>query len=670
VTQDLNIALVTSLNDRLVAPLQRSLGEVEKLLQGVEKQLGLVTEASKKSVQVLSGMQGPAQATRQVVELSKQTKNALTLAEQLQRAWSVAGNTVKGVASGVAAFQAGKYVMAPALQTQRTYERQLADAANIAYADKSPAERRAGMLGMNDAVERALRVGGGSRESALKGMNDLYAANIDKEDVNYLLPHIQKYATAGNADPSNIANLAIFGLRSLKLSRDQIPLMLDKTLASTNVGSMELDNLAKWMPQIGAVGSQAGMTGMKGYELMLAGVQTSRLTAGTKDEAGTNFKDLLSMIQGHALMTAAKSMGLDAAGSIAKHIGTGGNALSGTVALADYVANHDPRFAELQKKLDATQKVRDAKGNPLYSPEQEDIMRQQAALFSGSALGKLFHNQQSMQALVALRANRDYFNENLVATGGATGQVGESNMALIRTTNDFKEQQLDNEKLFCQNKSLSSVSDSLGKLAEGTTNLYQKYPEYAATVEKAKWAVGGLAAAAAAAGGVLGVFAFLGKGGAGGAAAAAAGGAAASRVVGPAGLYSAGGSPPPIAPTGWAAAAGMLGKVASIGATAAGPLMWLESLTQPSEEDIAALKRMDVQEAMAKGGHRGKGFADPRRLGGVDAVNEPMEGSSSLMDLLTRMMEAMQNRPIVLTVDGQVLADTLNDTNGRNARRN
>ncbi|MFI5448085.1 hypothetical protein [Polaromonas sp. UC242_47] len=234
---------------------------------------------------------------------------------------------------------------------------------------------------------------------------------------------------------------------------------------------MEFDSLAKWMPQVGAAGSMAGLRGMKGYESMLAGVQRSRLTAGTKDEAGTNFKDLLSMINGHALMTAAKKLGISPSDAIAKHIAEGGDAITGIVGLADRVANSDPRYMALDNKLKAGGIARDKGGQPLYTPEQQEIMQQQAALFQGSALGKLFHNQQSMQALVALRNNRDYYKDQIAATGLAKGQIGGQDFETIAQTNDYKMQQKANSELFAQTSSTGGLNAALGKFAEGTTAL-------------------------------------------------------------------------------------------------------------------------------------------------------------------------------------------------------
>ena len=88
-TQDLRVALTTSLDDRLVGPLRRSLDEVEKNLKGIQKTLEGVTGNSQKAGQSLTGMQGPAQAARQVMELSKHTQNAVSLAEKLRSAWTV-----------------------------------------------------------------------------------------------------------------------------------------------------------------------------------------------------------------------------------------------------------------------------------------------------------------------------------------------------------------------------------------------------------------------------------------------------------------------------------------------------------------------------------------------------------------------------------------------------
>ena len=521
--------------------IQKALGDTEQKLGRYERVLGRIGGMHNAS------LERQAQYFSQIALSAGRAEAAVAkYAQKLATAGKVG-------AAGVAAFQAGKAVVAAPLAQERSYERQLADTANVAFVGKDLNGKRAGMVSLDKAVKAALRGGGGKREDALGALNDMIASGVvTNEQATTALPTIMKYSTAGNAEPSVIANLATKLLQS-GFKVEQLPVLLDKALVAGQAGGFELKDMAKWLPQLIATGDQAGLMGMHGYEKILAAAQASVITAGTKDEAGTNLKDLLSHLSSHALKTSAKRMGVDAVGMLTTAMGKGEDSLSGVVALSDYIISKDPRAAAMQKKLDGSATKRDAQGKPVYSEEQQSIMQQQAKLLEGSAIGNLFHNQQSLLALVALRNNRKYVEDVMQQVGGAKGQFGQDNYALVAGTNEFKQQQKDNEKLFAQTNAVEGVNNALGNFSQGMTDLYQKYPGFGEVLEGTKLAVGGLGAAALGAGTVL---ALLGGAGAMGMAGKAAGWLA--------GLFTA-------QKLGGAAATGLsVGGMAGAGAGAAG----------------------------------------------------------------------------------------------------
>jgi Phage-related minor tail protein len=555
---------------------------------------------------------------RQIGYMDRLTRSVGQAHARMELLGSAAMKVGKIGAAGFAAFTVGKAVLSQPLEQARSYERQLADTANVSYAGKDVAGKRLGMAELDKAVKGSLRGAGGKREDALGALNDMIASGVvTNEQAIQTLPSIMKYATAGNARPGELANLAVKLLQS-GFKVDQMPVLLDKALVAGQAGGFELKDMAKWLPQLLASGKEAGLMGMHGYEKILSAAQASVTTAGTKDEAGTNLKDLLTHLPGHALKTAAKRMGIDAVGMLNTTIAGGGDTLDGAVALADYLIAHDPKAAALQKKLDLSGTQRDAKGAPVYSPEQIDIMQQQSQLLQGAAMGQLFHNQQSALALFALRNQRKYMSEVMGQVGGAKGQYGDDNLSLIAGTSDFKTQQLENEKLFAQTDAVSGVNAAMGKLADSTTDLYRKYPGYASNVEAAKLAIGALAAMAGAATAALAVLGFMGgrgsiaalpglAGGAGAGAfpvlegAAGAGTAAAGSALGTVGGLAVGGIAASFAAT-------------NILASNKGLRDGLEGNMFAGDAGLAAAILNATQAPELTNTHRGQGFNDPRLL--------------------------------------------------------
>lgn len=489
-TQDLRVALTTSLNDKLVGPLRRSLDEVEKNLKAIEKELGQVTKESNQAGKALSGMDGPAQAARQVAELARNTQHAVSLAEKLKSAWAAAGNMMRGVTSGVAAYQAAKYVVSAPLQVARTYDRQLADASNTAFSDRDMAGRRAGMGELNDTVTRALRLGGGKREDVLAGLNEMLASgSVNAAQAGNLLPTVAKYATAGNASVTELSTIVVRALQSGFKEAD-IPKILDMALAAGQKGGFELKDMAKWLPKLLAAGSMSGLGGMDGYARILASAQGSVTTAGSKDEAGNNLLNLLLKINASDTANDAKKLGIDLSGSLSAARGKGVNSLDAFVNLVEQISGKDARMVSLRKQA----------AGAGTDEERKATLTAQADILQGSAIGKIVQDRQALLALVAELNKREYISGVKRDVMGASGQYGESNFALVSSTADFRINRQDNEKLFAQNNGLGWVNEALGKLATGSTELYQKYPNYATAVEAATLAIGALAAAAGAAG--------------------------------------------------------------------------------------------------------------------------------------------------------------------------
>lgn len=506
-SQDLRVALVTSLNDRLVGPLRRSLDEVEKNLKDVERELVKVTQGSQAAGAALAGMQGPAQAAKQAAELTRHTRNAVNLAERLKAVWSAAGSMMNGVVKGMAAYQAARYVVAPSMQQARDYDLRLAHLSNVAYSDM-PASARAGKRNeLNDSIKTAVMSGGGTRDSALQALSTMMASGVVSQDqANKLLPLIQKYSSAGDVDSTLMADIATKMLQAgFKL--EDVPSMFDEALAAGQLGGFELKDMAKWLPKLIPAAKKSGLGGREGFRRVLAAAQMSITTAGSPDEAGNNLVDTLlqmtsqaSQMHGKMLVRHGGKENIDVAGSLAAARGKGMDTLTAFVNLVEQVGQSYPAYVALQKRIGTMPADQMVNGRKVMSEEKRQAFEDQASVLMGAGMGLLVHNRQELMPLLGLMNGRARDREIQAALGGATGQYGQSNFDLISGTAAFRVQQGENAKLFAQTGGLGGANEALAKLADVTSDLYQRYPGYAEAVEAAKLALGGLAAAAGAAG--------------------------------------------------------------------------------------------------------------------------------------------------------------------------
>jgi TP901 family phage tail tape measure protein len=169
-----------------------------------------------------------------------------------------------------------------------SYDRRLANMANTAYAERDAAGRKIGMKTLEEAVNKACKYGGGTREDAAEALETMIASGVVSDtDAIKMLPGIVKAATASNVSTNELATIAIRAQQSFKISPDDVPAILSAALAAGQAGGFELKDMAKWLPQQMAMAGNLGITGKEGFAKLAAWNQASVITAGTKDEAGT-----------------------------------------------------------------------------------------------------------------------------------------------------------------------------------------------------------------------------------------------------------------------------------------------------------------------------------------------------------------------------------------------
>lgn len=417
---------------------------------------------------------------------------------QLQRGLAAGA---RGVAAGVAGVAAGAYVVGQPVKRTMEYDRRLAMMANTAFAERDVGGRRAGVRELDDAIKRAVREGGGTREGAAETLDNLLASgSMSQKSAVNLLPTLQKYATATGADPNELGNIAIRAMQTFKVKESELPLALDMAIKAGQEGGFELKDMSKWLPQQMAAAKQAGMSGMGGLAKLLAANQAAVITAGTKDEAGNNLVNLLAKINSQDTAKDASKIsastfqekkkgekGIDLAGTLAAAREKGVNSLDAFVGLVDKVVGHDKRYQDIQTKL------KTAKGD-----DRKVLLESQGDILQGSAVGKLIQDRQALMALVGYMGNRDYVKSIEAKLPGAGG-TGQANFDMIASTASYQTERAKNEKAIAEQQAFDGLSSTIGSVAGKLADYAQAYPGLSTALVAATTAVTALGAAAGAA---------------------------------------------------------------------------------------------------------------------------------------------------------------------------
>lgn len=492
------------------AALEKTAASAARAAKGAREQLKAAQSAAR-------AQQDLAAAVRRTdgVSLSRlsRTMDALTSKGRALRAnfGSFARNAGMGIAQGIGqrlAGAAGSVSLRPAME----YERRLAMMSNTAFAERDLAGRKAGMQELRAAVHYATQkdVGGGTRDAAAEALDKLVASGVVSVDnANAMLPTIQRFATASGSQSSEIAQIAISGLKQGFFAPEQIGDALNMALVAGQEGGFELKDMARWLPQL--MGSAQGMKGLEGFRQILAASQSAVATAGSTDEAGNNLVNLLSKLNSAQLSDALKKEhNINLAGTLAAAREKGQLPLDAFIELLNReVVGKDKRFQTLK-----------ARAAGADGTEKTQALADMTDIIQASAIGNVLADRQASMALTALLNDPAYFRRVFDATGNAQGAV-DTNFALVQATASANAEAAGNAVDEALQKTFDKVAPAFSAVAQGVTAAAEAFP-----------AVTTAATAAAAALGSLAAFAGVGylMRGRAGAASGAAGGAA-SRAV-------------------------------------------------------------------------------------------------------------------------------------------
>lgn len=405
------------------------------------------------------------------------------------------GRGVMRVGAGVAA---GAMVMREPARNQMDFDRRLAMVANTAFSERDAQGRIAGKKDLFTAVQKAVEVGGGTKEEALDSIDTLLASGaVSTQTAINLLPTLQKGAVATGASTQDIAQIAISAMQQFGIKEEDIGKVLDMAVAAGQAGNFELKDMARWLPQQMAAAKQAGLSGISGLETLLIANQQARVTAGSSDEAGNNLVNLLAKITSKETNDRFKNLkykdpktgktkGIDFAKSMEHYKMQGQDSLQSFMSIMDDVVGSDERYKALQAKLKNT------KGE-----EQAKVLKELTDLVEGTAIGKIVSDRQALMALLGIKNNEGLGEEVRSQIAKSEGAV-ETSHAVVRDTNSYKAEDLKNTAEFAQMQNFEKVNNVLGELAQQLSDYGKAYPDLTQFLVGAKDAVFAFGAALAA----------------------------------------------------------------------------------------------------------------------------------------------------------------------------
>jgi len=398
-----------------------------------------------------------------------------------------AAGGMRAGASVVAGAMAGGYVLSKPVERTMDYGMRLAQMSNTAYTDRDTAGRIAGKRELNAAIVNAVRVGGGTRDSAAETLDSIIASGaMSPKDAMSMLPTLMKASTASGADSKELAQIGIRGMQTFGIKAGDMGNIIDMAITAGQAGGFELKDMAKWLPQQMAAAKVSGMSGTAGMSKLLAANQATAITAGTKDEAGNNLVNLLAKINSQDTAKDAQKLGINLSGTLSAARGKGIDSLDAFVGIVDHVVGKDKNYQALQGRL------KTAKGE-----DKRAVLESQADILQGSAIGGIIQDRQALMALVGIMGNRDYMadvQKKTLAGSGAT----DKNFAVIQEEAGFKVQQASNEKEFATTAAFEKLTPLVGSVADGFSAIAKEYPALTAATVAATTALTALAAAAGA----------------------------------------------------------------------------------------------------------------------------------------------------------------------------
>lgn len=399
------------------------------------------------------------------------------------------GRAGRGLVAAGSGAVAGAYVLNRPLTSIADYDLRLRNMANIAYTERDVAGRKAGMNEMRSVIAKS----GGNRDAAAEALDNMLASGEFEGDTGRkrafdLLPVVMKYATAGNANPNELVNVALKAKKTFNV--DDPAKALEMALLGGQLGGFEIKDQSAWLPRQMAGASAAGMRGPAGLAKLIALNQSALATAGTKDEAGNNVVNFLNKLNAEETDKDFKKAGIkDWRQRLVNGINSGRDAVDVFGDTIDSMVQKNPAYRKLQARL-ATE----------TGEQKKATLEQMSKIIQGAVVGQISSDQQELMAVIAYLNNRKQQDSMEGRIRDVKpGEVSDTNLALIKESEAWKGQQFDNAIAEGQFDALKGLSETVGDAKLKLVEYAGQYPALSTALVGAGTAVTALAAAATAA---------------------------------------------------------------------------------------------------------------------------------------------------------------------------
>ncbi|WP_353654615.1 hypothetical protein [Klebsiella sp. WP8-S18-ESBL-06] len=235
-----------------------------------------------------------------------------------------------------------------------------------------------------------------------------------------------------------------------------------------------------------------GMRGLQDYDKLLAMNQANALTSGTPDSAATNVENYLNKITSADTQNSMKNY---------RFRGKDGK----TVPYMEYLSQQRSQGVNtsdaFMKAVDSivssdkgVQRLR-AESKQFQGTEKGNNAEAALKVLISSITSKIIADREAGAALTTNILQREYIKNQISGTRNSTG-AGAASFDVISSTNDFKSQQLEAEKMFSEQDSMKPVADLYGDLASKLADYSKEYPELTTAISGATTAIKAMSAAA------------------------------------------------------------------------------------------------------------------------------------------------------------------------------
>ncbi|MBU9260502.1 phage tail tape measure protein [Burkholderia multivorans] len=442
-------------------------GRVDSDARRMQSALGNVTNATERATTALSQMGGRSSLDRMNAYLGNVARRLDDVRRNAERASHVVGRIGQTGAAVVGGAVAGGAAAAATLQRPMSFDERLAHMANVAYGDRSPAARILEMRNLESTINAAVQTGGGTRDTAAEALNNVISSGVVKIDAaKAMLPDLQRGSTASDAPVTDIAQIAVAGMRNYGLTEDQIGKAVSKAVVAGQEGGFELKNMARWLPELMAASSdKLGMRGMADFERLVSYAQASVITAGSADAAANNLKNLILKINSTDTAQDFKKLGINLPKSLARARERGFDGIEAFADFAEQIAAKDKSFTALK-----------ARASSETGEQQKATYQAMASILQGSAVGQVIQDREALMALVGVMSNKQYVKDVLSKVRQDNGEAVASNFSVVSSRAAFKAQQVGNETDIARSRVFEQIDGPLKEALDAVTKFARELP--------------------------------------------------------------------------------------------------------------------------------------------------------------------------------------------------